>query len=49
MALARQMGQNDIVQLLEQNIHGEEQMRSRLESDLPSLLSEMGGPGGMAA
>lgn len=49
IALARQLGENDIAQLLQQNLQGEEQMRSRVESDLPSLLSELGGSGRMAA
>lgn len=41
IALARQLNETEIVQLLQQNLHGEEQMRARVESDLPSLLAEV--------
>jgi ferritin-like metal-binding protein YciE len=49
IALAQQLGEQELVQLLQENRTGEDQMRSRLESDLPSLLSELGGHGRMAA
>lgn len=49
IALARQLGQDEVVQMLQQNLGGEEQMRTRIESDLPSLLAELAGPGRMAA
>lgn len=49
IALAQQMGEQDIVALLRQNLQGEEQMCSTIEKDVPALLSQFGGQGRAAA
>lgn len=41
VTLARQLGQHDIIHLLEQNRLSEEQMRNRAEHDLPTLVSAL--------
>ena len=41
IALAEQLGDTETVNLLQQNLHGEEQMRTALETALPSLLPSL--------
>lgn len=39
--LARQLGENDVANLLQENLHGEEQMRTALETAMPNLLPSL--------
>ncbi|MHB9110388.1 MAG: YciE/YciF ferroxidase family protein [Armatimonadota bacterium] len=49
MNLAKHMGRDDIAHLLQQNLQGEQEMRSRIEANTATLFSEITGQGRKAA
>lgn len=49
IAVAQQLSETEVVSMLQQNLQGEQQMCTALEGSLPSLLSQSGGAGRMAA
>jgi len=49
IALAKMLGDNDSARMLQENLNGEQQALTQIQMMLPMLISNISGPGSMAA